>query len=183
MNVYDFDNTIYDGDSTIDFYLYCLKKHPEIVKCLPCQILGAIKYKLGKIEKTQFKEIFYIFFTKLKDIDSDVIGFWDTNEHKVKVWYRKIQEDDDVIISASPCFLLTEICMRIKVCNLIASNVDKNTGKFTGLNCYGKEKVRRYKEKFNKEIDNFYSDSKSDQPMAEISNRKFFVRGKRIQPW
>lgn len=26
MNVYDFDKTIYDGDSTIDFYLYCVKK-------------------------------------------------------------------------------------------------------------------------------------------------------------
>ena len=26
MNVYDFDRTIYDGDSTIDFYLYSIKK-------------------------------------------------------------------------------------------------------------------------------------------------------------
>lgn len=25
MNVYDFDKTIYDGDSTIDFYFYCSK--------------------------------------------------------------------------------------------------------------------------------------------------------------
>ena len=28
MNVYDFDGTIYNGDSTIDFYLYCIK-HAE----------------------------------------------------------------------------------------------------------------------------------------------------------
>lgn len=26
MNVYDFDETIYDGDSTVDFYKYCLRR-------------------------------------------------------------------------------------------------------------------------------------------------------------
>ena len=25
MNVYDFDQTIYHGDSTVDFYLYCVR--------------------------------------------------------------------------------------------------------------------------------------------------------------
>lgn len=29
MHAYDFDGTIYDGDSTVDFYLYSLCKHPE----------------------------------------------------------------------------------------------------------------------------------------------------------
>ena len=24
--VYDFDNTIYDGDSSVDFFLFCLRK-------------------------------------------------------------------------------------------------------------------------------------------------------------
>ena len=31
MNVYDFDKTIYNGDSTRDFYLYSLIKHPEML--------------------------------------------------------------------------------------------------------------------------------------------------------
>lgn len=26
FNVYDFDHTIYDGDCTVDFYLFCMKK-------------------------------------------------------------------------------------------------------------------------------------------------------------
>ena len=25
-NIYDFDKTIYDGDSTVDFFLFCLKR-------------------------------------------------------------------------------------------------------------------------------------------------------------
>ena len=32
MNVYDFDGTIYNGDSTIDFYIYALKSKPSIIK-------------------------------------------------------------------------------------------------------------------------------------------------------
>lgn len=61
MNVYDFDKTIYEGDSTIDFYLFCLKKYPQILKYLPKQILGMLKYKIKSINKTQFKEDFFLF--------------------------------------------------------------------------------------------------------------------------
>ena len=31
MNVYDFDKTIYRGDSTMDFWRYCLKRYPKAV--------------------------------------------------------------------------------------------------------------------------------------------------------
>ena len=35
MNIYDFDETIYDSDSTKDFYFYCLKKYPKILLSVP----------------------------------------------------------------------------------------------------------------------------------------------------
>lgn len=35
MNVYDFDKTIYDGDSTADFYMFSLKRHKMILTLLP----------------------------------------------------------------------------------------------------------------------------------------------------
>ena len=28
IDVYDFDGTIYDGDSTVDFVRFCLRRHP-----------------------------------------------------------------------------------------------------------------------------------------------------------
>ena len=31
MNVYDFDGTIYDGDSTVDFLIYMYRKHPGLM--------------------------------------------------------------------------------------------------------------------------------------------------------
>ena len=46
INLYDFDNTIYEGDSSTDFFFYCLKKYPKIVKIIPKIFLSAIKYKL-----------------------------------------------------------------------------------------------------------------------------------------
>ena len=61
MNVYDFDGTIYNGDSTIDFYFYCLKKKPLIIFCLPKQMWGCALYLTKRIPKKIFKEYFFTF--------------------------------------------------------------------------------------------------------------------------
>ena len=66
----------------------------------------------------------------------------------------------------------------------MASVVDKKTGLYTGDNCWGKEKVRRFYERFKDgKIDDFYSDSYSDSPLARISERAFIVKGEKIIPW
>ena len=51
MNVYDFDNTIYDGDSSIDFYLFCLKKNKKVIYLLPKQFLAFTLYKIKVKDK------------------------------------------------------------------------------------------------------------------------------------
>ena len=72
MNVYDFDETIYHGDSTRDFYLFCLKNYPKISKYLPMQGWYAIKFGLKIMPKTQFKEKFYSFLKGIPDVDAAV---------------------------------------------------------------------------------------------------------------
>lgn len=184
MNVYDFDKTIYNGDSTIDFYLFCLKKHPSILLYIPAQIKGVILFKMGKIEKKKFKELFFSFLVKINDIERDIVLFWDEHEIKIKEWYKNKHREDDVIISASPHFLLKEICKRQKIKNLIATKVDKKTGKFESENCYGQEKVLRFSAQFGeKSIDEFYSDSFSDEPMSKMAKNSFIVKGDDIKPW
>lgn len=184
MNVYDFDKTIYDGDSTVDFYLHCIKKHPDIILCLPRQLIGVIKFKLKIIEKTQFKEEFYCFFSKIEDIDADLRVFWDKNQYKIRNWYKEQQQLDDLVISASPEFILREICDRIGINNLIASKVDKKSGKYVGLNCYGAEKLRRYRLEYDEVlIDKFYSDSRSDSSLAEYAREAFLVKENKIKKW
>ena len=67
---------------------------------------------------------------------------------------------------------------------LIATNIDKHTGKFTGNNCYGEEKVVRFYEKFgNIEPASFYSDSLSDTPMAEISKKSYLIKNDKVLDW
>ena len=183
MNVYDFDNTIYSGDSTRDFYFFTLKNYPSILKYLPYQAYHFIKFALGIVDKTAFKEKFYIFFKSIKDIDLFLDKFWKIHIKNIKKWYFDIKCDDDIIISASPYFLLKPAIDMLGIKYLSASNVDKLTGKYDGLNCHGKEKVRRFYEISNEKIENFYSDSYSDTPLAEISENAFMVKGDRIYKW
>lgn len=184
MNVYDFDKTIYDGDSTIDFYLFMLKKHPKITVYLPYQIAGFFMYKLHFVPKTRFKEMFFSFLKSSRNINDDVQIFWNKNQNKLKKWYVNQKKNDDVIISASPEFLLKEICERIGITNLIASEVDEKSGHFYSENCYGEAKVERFKEKYpDAVIDEFYSDSLSDKPLADLAEKAFLVKGDELIKW
>ena len=49
FNVYDFDKTIYDGDSSLDFYLFCVKRKKVIflitIKVFFAYILYFLKIK------------------------------------------------------------------------------------------------------------------------------------------
>ena len=84
LDVYDFDDTIYDGDSTANFYLYCLKNKPSLVRYLPIQIWYFIKYKLKLVSKENFKEKFYMFFNGINNIDEYII-----NEKEIDITEKK----------------------------------------------------------------------------------------------
>lgn len=185
MNAYDFDKTIYDGDSTFNFYFYCLRHQPSIMVWLPYQAWSFLLYVLGIYSKTQFKERFYKFFKSVKNIEQTVEDFWDKNISKIKKWYLEQSGEDDIIISASPSFLLKPACRRLKIENLIASRVDFKDGKYTGLNCYGEEKVSRFHSEMpGVSFDKFYSDSLSDAPLAYIAQGdSFIVDGEKLIPW
>lgn len=183
INVYDFDKTIYDGDSTLDFYFYCVKEDISLVRFLPTQIMGFILYKLNLKNKEYFKEKFFSFLNGIKNIDEYILGFWGKNENKIKMWLIN-NKDNIVIISASPEFLLKSICNKMGVKKLIASKVDKKSGKFFSKNCYGLEKLNRLKIEFTSfEIDEFYSDSISDKYLADISKNSYLIKGDLISKW
>lgn len=183
MNVYDFDKTIYNGDSTQDFYFFCLRRHKSILKFLPVQGFHFLRYALGIINKTQFKEKFYVFLTGIKDVDTEVQFFWETHENNMKTWFPRWRRNDDILISASPEFLLGPIAKKMNF-TLIASRVDKYTGKTTGENCWGQEKVVRFKEKFqDATIEKFFSDSLSDSPLAHMAQSAYLIQGNQVLDW
>ncbi len=182
MNVYDFDGTIYDGDSSIDFLCFCLKKHKKLFFFLPYQGLFFLLYKLSIISAKKAKEQFFVFLPYITD--NDLYDFVNENADKIKEWYKLQKRDDDLIISASPFFLVYYLCKHNGIRNVIATNMDKTTGKIFGENCKGTEKVNRFKKKYsNMEIDNFYTDTNSDLYLAKFAKKAFMVKGNKINEW
>ena len=184
MNVYDFDKTINITDCSTDFFFFCMKKNPSLVFNAIGMLPSFIMWKLGRKTLTQFKEKVFSYLKRLKNVDRLVNDFWDINIKKSHGWYQEYQKEDDLVISASPEFLIEPACKRLGIKNFIASKVDKTSGKFTGLNCSGEEKVRRFREIYkNATVDKFFSDSYSDTPMALLAKESFIVTKGKLSPW
>jgi len=183
MNVYDFDHTIYDGDSSVDFYLYVLKKKPYLIILLPYQLFGLIFYFFNICTKERMKEYFFVFL-RFIPVHEMVFNFWKQNLGKIKTWYLNQKNNKDVIISASPEFLLAPlVCGQLNV-SLIASEINEKTGKFLGKNCYGQEKIIRLIAMYPKAVvSKFYSDSYTDAPLAEIAEDAFLIHNNTITRW
>lgn len=188
INVYDFDGTVYRGDSSVDFFLFCLRRFPANIILLPKVAAALLQYKVHLCSKEHLKSVFFSFVKNIKGIDSVVEDFWKANFAKIDGWYKNQVEQSDIIVSASPDFLLESVCLRLGV-RLIASKVDKATGAFVVKNCYGKEKVFRL-QGFLKNcgdadcvIENFYSDSKSDFSLASMAEKSWLVKfkGKKVK--
>lgn len=184
MNTYDFDKTIFYPDSSVTFIKHCFRKYPWIMlKNFPGVIPQAIAYAVNGGSAAKLKEKLFAFLKDIPDIDSEVERFWAEHRDGIGEWYLRQKKDDDVIISASPEFLLEPVCREFGV-NLIGTRMDKHSGKIDGENCHDKEKVRRFYERYpDGHSDEFYSDSMSDLPMAEISDRAFMLKKHVISPW
>lgn len=180
INAYDFDETIYNGDSSVDFYFYSLKHNKKVLLAIFNQLYGVILYVLKIIDKTKMKEHIFSFLKYLKDVDKLVEDFWQEKEKNIKKWYLEQKKDTDVIISASPEFLLKPLEKKLNV-KVIATKVDKKTGKFLSKNCHDYEKITRYEEQYDKKIKEFYSDSiKADKAMLEYAKEGYVVKGNTI---
>ncbi len=184
MNTYDFDKTIFYPDSSACFFRYCLFRYPAAV--LPTLLRSArcaLRYLRGCIGARELKEQVFSFLKDLENTEDAVNGFWRKYERNIGEWYLRQKREDDLVLSASPRFLLAPICEKLKV-ELIATEMDSRSGMISGENCHDSEKVRRFYERCpDGHTENFYSDSLSDSPMAAIADRAFLVRKHRLFPW
>lgn len=186
MRVFDFDNTIYDGESGFDFFLYYLKKEPKaIAKYIPKFGEAFVRYKMGKIPldsvKSEYGYILKECCAQFSDIEQSIVEFWDEHEKKIKSFYPKMQREDDVILSACPEVMLGEICRRIGIQHFIGTEVDLETGELGRL-CYREGKIAAYRDRYgDEEIDEFYTDSMNDRALMDIARDVYFVTGDRIE--
>ncbi len=179
LRIYDFDQTIYDGNSTKDFFLFYLKRHPLSWIHLPRQFFTLLMESIGLVEEHTFiKNVFYI-LKGAKNLDKDINDFWYINSSKIKAFYLEQKSPNDIIISASPEFLLLPMCKKLGV-RLIATRFDTRKLKCVGKYCYGQEKLQRLKQIGIKECDEFYTDSMLDSPLIRISKRGYKVEKEKI---
>ena len=186
MNVYDFDKTIFPKDSSAAFCSYCLRRVSRmVIQPVMPKLVEFFRYTLAgkQADASQMKEQLFAFLGSLSDPYGMVSDFWEENFSLIQPWYLAQARSDDVIISASPDFLVRPAAERLGV-SLIATPMDPFSGRILGRNCHDTEKVCRFREEYpDFEIDNFYSDSLCDTPLASIADRAFLVKGDIFTPW
>ena len=187
MNVYDFDNTIYDGESGLDIFLFFFKKDPfGVFKYSGKFMEGFIKYKRNKIRiddvKNEYGYMIKEYLSKVDNLEDKLEAFWDKKQKKIKPFYDTVRKDDDIIISACPEPMLKIMLRRMGIddSRIIGTEIDLSTGEIGRVN-YRENKAKAFRELFpGLEIDDFYTDSISDAPLMELAKRVFMVKGDKI---
>lgn len=185
MNLYDFDDTIYDGDTTKDIILYSLKKYPsKVIKSLLKAKKLYSQYKKGQIKFKFVKEAALSFLFDIDNLNDYITKFVLSHMDRIKPYYLKQRRTDDIVISASYELWIVPFCHRLGIKNVIATRVD-DYGKIIGENCKGMEKINRLRATMpNVKIDYAFSDDiKNDLPMLQYAKKGFIIKGNNILPF
>lgn len=176
MNVYDFDKTIFAGDCSIGFGFWCMKHHPKLYfTFFPKALKNLILCKMKKMPEYLMQREFFRYLTLIDDFDEQIVRYWDKNEKKIAPWYLAQKRDDDLIISASPTCIIEPIAKRLGV-NFMATEYDRKYGVILNNLMYAKEKAQYIIDHGFPVIDNFYSDSLADTPLALCAEKAFLVK-------
>ena len=178
MNAYDFDETIFYPDCSVLFARWCAKRHPKLYfTYLPKVVKSLLQYKKGKLPRYKFERTFFSFLKQVDDFDEQIEKFWDKNECRISRWYLEQKRPDDLIISASPACIIAPIARRLGV-NYVATDYDREYGVFVDNLMYAKEKAKYIIDQDFPVIENFYSDSLADTPLALLAEHAHLVKDK-----
>ena len=178
MNAYDFDGTIFPGDCSIGFCFWCMSRHPKLYfTFFPKAVRNLVLCKRGKMPEYLMQRKFFGYLTLIDDFDVQIERYWDKNEKKIAPWYLAQKRPDDLIISASPVCVIEPIARRLGV-NFIATEFDREYGVFVNNMMYAREKARYIIDHGFPLIENFYSDSLADTPLALCAEKAHLVTNK-----
>ena len=181
IDVFDFDGTIYDGDSTVDFLKYVFSKKPLILICiLPHLFLTGLKAAAGRFSLTRFKSGLFSVLARHISLEEEANRFWEMEKTKNKLgrWFLERERALPVVIaSASPDFEL-EAAARILLPDLlVCTRCDPATGRLIGVNCKSSEKIRRIREEWGEyTVHAMYTDDvRADAPLLALAEEKYLV--------
>jgi len=186
MNVYDFDKTIFDGDTEDRFFAFLFEKHGWVLDKWIYHIFEFM-YKHNLCDKTPCRETQYRVLRKIDNLDELLEEYWDSHEKYLMNWYINGAKDpSDVIATGSPRFLMEPIARRLGVAGLVATEMDPKTGKITeGKFAIQQYKLENYLKQYKVEdMDNFYSDAFTDHYMAEQAKHAYAIHdGEQMTEW
>lgn len=185
MNIYDFDGTIFHPNSSVLFAFWCIQHHPKLLfTYLPMAAKNLILYEAGKIPEYLFLRRFFRYLCMIDDFEDQIERFWDKYEKNISEWYLKQKRPDDLILSASPTCIIEPIAKRLGV-NFMATEYDREYGVFTNNLMFAKEKSRYVIDHGFPVIENFYSDSLTDTPLALCAEKAHLVtnRARTVTDW
>ncbi len=191
LALWDFDGTLYKGDSFIDFLKYTHGKlgfYSRMMVFLP----SFLEWKVGMINNGQAKERLFSLFYAGWDFHQfnhlalrfqmDVVPDKLNREALKKLKWHHEQGHKQYIISATFTELLLYTADKLKI-HCLGTDLEvidgKVTGRFRTPNCYGDEKVRRLKEFV--EPENYrpiyaYGDSSGDSAMLQLADEAFLKK-------
>ncbi len=179
MNSYDFDDTIFRGNSMRRFSIFCTLRLPYLLLYLPVIIVAMLLRAVRILNKNVYLLLLEGFVLFVPNVERFVQKFWDKNMCRVKQWYLDCRREDDIVISATPFFVVGEACKRLGV-SCVATDFSAK-GKLNGKHCHGKYKVKYFCEKYdNAPLTAYYSDSKSDVPLWRYAEKGYLVKGDKI---
>ena len=145
-----------------------------MVYLFPGLLRSVIQYKRGKIPNYQLQRKMFSYLTMIDDFDVQIEKYWDKYEKKISAWYLAQKKPDDLIISASPDCIIGPIAKRLGV-NYMATEYDREYGVFMNNLMYAREKAKYIVDQGFPVIDNFYSDSLADTPLALCAEKAHLV--------
>ena len=180
IDAYDFDGTLYRGDSTVDFCRFCLARKPALLRYLPRQARALWMLAVRRWDLTRAKGELLCFFAGI-DAPAMAEAFWarPAAQRRLVPWFTPADSTLPVVIlSASPELILRPVVSRWPGVRLIGTRVDAATGALTQRNCKADEKVRRLAEELpDVLIRAMYTDDlKADAPLLRLAQQRYHVQ-------
>lgn len=178
MNVYDFDGTLYKGESSFHFARFCLLRKPKVLLFFPKIVSLYRKHKRNELSLEEandlFKKILDTVLVTDEDLEKFVQTFWRKYKKNLNWPLIRTMKEEDVILSAGPDFLLKNSPLKDK--NIFCSQIDLKNKKILFF-CYGENKRLKFKEIYKgRTIEKFYTDSYSDYPLMTLAHQVYFVK-------
>jgi phosphatidylglycerophosphatase C len=185
---FDFDGTITHKDTLLEFIRFSKGTVSFMMGFLVCSPWIAA-WKLGIISNQAAKEkVLWFFFNGTKQEIFETLSYSFATQHLPLLPRQKALEEIlllqqqgfiTVIVSASPRNWIEPQAAQLNM-QLIATELELKdgliTGKISGKNCHGEEKVRRIKQQYNlSTFDTIYAygDSSGDKPMLALATKAF----------